>query len=377
MGRLGERLKSVLPVRLYGMDGTGKAFNVMVRTVDISPSGARLQGVELALQPGDIVGLQYGVEKARCRVVWVGEHQDTNAQVGLTMLQPAKRFWGVDFSNSADTFTGAHKIVPADAAGPRPERRLSRRYPCDIGTELVSEGTATLLWGRCTDISSGGCYVETRSPVPKGSRFHIRLRSEIAPFQADCVVCSFHPLLGMGLHFEDMSQDDARALGKILVLGTSSQPAPTASPSPAIEPPPPEIAQLQRLLMTLNSITESAPKCFSDAGALAAFRQAIHAATSLTADVESAYQQGGGKKSLSAAMPVAVLKYRTKLLAEIGSDLGNTQNAISCGERDIEQLRSVLRTMEENLRHLVPNRNDASRPIPPDIIQFPAKSSAL
>jgi hypothetical protein len=377
MGRLGERVKSVLPVRLYGMDCTGKAFNVMVRTIDISPSGARLNGVELPLQPGDIVGLQYGVEKARCRVVWVGEHQDTHAQLGLTMLQPSKRFWGLDFTNATDTFSGAHKIVPADAAGPRPERRLSRRYPCDIGTELVPDGSGTLLWGRCTDISSGGCYVETRSPLPKGSHLHIRFRSEVAPFQADCAVCSTHPLLGMGLHFEAMSDLDARALGKLLVLGTSAPPSVSAAQPQAIEPPAPEIAQLQRLLITLNSVAESGPKCFSDSGALAAFRQAIHAATSLTAEVESIYQQSG-KKSLPTAMPLAVLNYRTKLLADIAAELGNDQRSAAAGERDIQQLREVLRTMEANLRPLLPtDRDDPSRPIPPEILQFPAKSGAL
>jgi hypothetical protein len=377
MRRLGDRVKTVLPVRLYGMDATGKAFNVMVSTVDISPSGARLKGVNLGLQAGDIVGLQYGIEKARCRVIWVGEHQDTNAQIGITMLQPSKRFWGIEFTNTADTFTGAHKVVASDAAGPRQERRHASRYPCDIGTELVSDGTATLLWGRCTDISSGGCYVETRSPMPKGSHLHIRLRSEVAPFQADCIVCSSHPLLGMGLHFETMSEADARALGKLLVLGTSSQPSSGTTGKEAADSLAPEVAQLQRMLTTLNSVTDMAPKCFSDPGALSAFRQAIHAATTLTADVESTCRSCG-KKSIAAAMPVAVLKYRTKLLAEIGEVMAKEQNSVRAGENDIAQLRGVLRTMEESLQHLLPvDRDELARPITPEIIQFPAKSNAV
>ena len=129
--------------------------------------------------------------------------------------------------------------------------------------------------------------------------------------------------------------------------------------------------------MTLNTVTDSATKCFSDPAALAAFRQAIHAATTLAANVESVYQQGG-EKSVATAMPVAVLKYRTKLLAEIGADMGKDRQSVIAGERDIEQLRGVLRAMEENLRHLLPlGRGDLSRPIPPDIIQFPAKTSSL
>ena len=377
MRRKAERLPTVLPVRLYGMDSLGKPFNLLVRTVDISPTGARIKGVELPLQTGDIVGLQHGIEKARCRVVWVGEHEDTRAQIGLTMLQPSKRFWGVHFTDATDSFTGAHKVVAADSAAPPPERRLSRRYTCDIGAELITEGSPTMLWGRCTDISSGGCYIETRSPAPTGTHLHIRLRTEIAPFQANCIVCSSHSLLGMGLHFESMSDTDARALGKILVLGATTLPTVPAPVPPAAEPPAPEIGHLQHLLIALNGVVDSASKSFNDPVGLAAFQQALRAATVLATDVVNAYQSGGANSAAS-AMPMAVLKYRMRLLAEIGADLSADQSSVVCEQRDIQQLRGVLRAMEDNLSHLVPlGRDDLSRAIPPEVIQFPVKSNSM
>jgi PilZ domain len=376
MRRKGERIKSVLPVRLYGMDASGKPFNILVRTVDISPNGARLSGIDLVLHVGDIVGLQHGVEKVRCRVVWAGNHEDLQAQIGVTMLQPSKRFWGVHFATAEDTFAGAHKVVPADSV-PRPERRQSTRYVCDIGTELLSEGTGTMLWGRCTDLSSGGCYVETRAPIAVGTRIHIRLRTEIAPFQAECVVCSSHPLLGMGLHFVKMSEADARSLGKLLVLGVTGNSTSSAPPPDAPELPAPEIPHLRSLLTTLNSVADSAAKCFCDPAALRAFRQAIVAATALATDVERIHSHNA-RKSAFAAMPMAVLKYRTQLLAEIGADLGAEQRQVKSEPTDIAQLRGVLRTMEQSLSRLLPLAHDESqRPIPPDIIQFPAKTNTL
>lgn len=77
-------------------------------------------------------------------------------------------------------------------------------------------------------------------------------------------------------------------------------------------------------------------------------------------------------------MPMAVFKYRIQLLADIGVDLGKVQRSGMTEQRDIEQLRGVLRTMEQRLGRLLPlSGEESSRPIPPDIIRFPAKTPAM
>ena len=107
MGRLGERVKSVLPVRLYGMDCTGKPFNIMVRTVDISPSGARLPGVELALQPRRHCRITIRCRKGALpsRMGWRSSgHPDPVRPHNVAALQ--KRFWGIDLRKRPTRFPG-------------------------------------------------------------------------------------------------------------------------------------------------------------------------------------------------------------------------------------------------------------------------------
>ena len=41
--RKNSRTKMVLPLRVWGTDATGKTFMLMAHTLDVSPTGARLQ----------------------------------------------------------------------------------------------------------------------------------------------------------------------------------------------------------------------------------------------------------------------------------------------------------------------------------------------
>jgi hypothetical protein len=73
-----------LTVRIWGLDRNGKLFSQNVRTVDITPSGARLHGVKAPVDPGFVVGLECEGMKSRFIVAWVGEEGSSReGQVGL------------------------------------------------------------------------------------------------------------------------------------------------------------------------------------------------------------------------------------------------------------------------------------------------------
>ena len=77
-------------------------------------------------------------------------------------------------------------------------------------------------------------------------------------------------------------------------------------------------------------------------------------------------------------MPMAVLKHRTRLLGEIAKDLSKEKSYVRCEQTDVEQIRGVLQSMEQNLKHLLPvRREEVSRPLPREVIEFPATSTAL
>jgi CheY-like chemotaxis protein len=77
---------------------------------------------------------------------------------------------------------------------------------------------------RCklTDISLGGCYVETDSPFPERSDVTLRLRAAAFDLQALGMVRVMHPSFGMGIEFASGSQERDQVANFIELL--SSQP---------------------------------------------------------------------------------------------------------------------------------------------------------
>lgn len=79
-----------LPVRVYGMDSTGKLFSVDAHTVDITAVSACIQGDLHFLQRGSIVGVQCKGSRARFRVAWTnGDH------IGVHCVELGKYIWGI------------------------------------------------------------------------------------------------------------------------------------------------------------------------------------------------------------------------------------------------------------------------------------------
>ncbi len=91
--RVEKRLVIALSIRVYGMGSDGKPFNQEVRTLDITRDGARIDGLpQIAI--GEIVGVQYGQEKSRYKVIWVGEPGGKReGQIGLQVVQTGQTLW--------------------------------------------------------------------------------------------------------------------------------------------------------------------------------------------------------------------------------------------------------------------------------------------
>jgi diguanylate cyclase (GGDEF)-like protein len=90
-----QRFLIALPVQLWGMDIDGAMFEQDAATIDITTTGARLQGITPALQRGCIVGVKHQSSKARYRVVWVGDPGSASERhVGLQLIDGGKFIWG-------------------------------------------------------------------------------------------------------------------------------------------------------------------------------------------------------------------------------------------------------------------------------------------
>ncbi len=230
------RVTRPLTVRLWGLDAGGRPFGSAATTLDISPSGACVEGVSGQLAAGNIVGLQYEDRKARFAVAWVGEAGSERAgQVGLKCLEPEKKVWGKALEEEPPPPVQAPEPATAPAPGPpqgiarrqggdrrREERRHNPRYRASGGVQMYPAGLEVRVWGTLTDISLGGCYVESMAPLPAGTEVGLELESDGDRLQARAAVRVSHPGCGMGIQFLTLEEEDRRTLERIVARAAAA-----------------------------------------------------------------------------------------------------------------------------------------------------------
>jgi CheY-like chemotaxis protein len=69
---------------------------------------------------------------------------------------------------------------------------------------------------KLTDLSVGGCYVETESPFPERAGITLTLRAEGMEVQADGSVRVVHPAYGMGIEFATRTAEDRAHVTKFI-----------------------------------------------------------------------------------------------------------------------------------------------------------------
>ncbi len=81
------------------------------------------------------------------------------------------------------------------------ERRKHPRYACDVGVQVRPEGGGGGYWGTLADISLGGCYVYSFSPLNVGTVLSLILRTGDCEILGAGTVVTCHPGVGMGVEF--------------------------------------------------------------------------------------------------------------------------------------------------------------------------------
>lgn len=208
--RRDNRVEATLPVRIFGMDSAGHPFTEQVRTRNISKRGALLSGVKTPLKAGEVIGVSHSDRKSRFRVVWVAP-----GTVGVEDMNPAGSIWVVPVpKNEQDKY-----MVPRSAEN----RRQHPRYKTEVACELRA-GDGVPVWGKLSDISAGGCYVEMLIPLAIGTKLKLTLWIEESKIFIQGIVVSFHPGYGCGIHFTEISKPDRQILDHFLEQLKASSP---------------------------------------------------------------------------------------------------------------------------------------------------------
>ena len=137
-----HRIAGCKPVTVLGKDAFGNPFSQNTFTVEISATGARLRGLP-PLTLGTIILLECGDERARYRVVWVGEKGTTyDDQVGVQCIDPNKTIFGLEVPK-ADSFYDEYKRVEAELH--RSEQRYKSLFNHSLGLICTHDLHGVLL----------------------------------------------------------------------------------------------------------------------------------------------------------------------------------------------------------------------------------------
>ncbi len=203
------RVELQLPIRVFGMDINGKAFSEEIVTIDVSRRGVKLGKVQAQIEVGETIGLTYGQTKGRFIVRWVGAPGTPRfGQIGIEYTSPEKPFWSVPLPEaSVDDF--------GRRTGDK-DRRRDVRIKSINSVELHPQGGTSRIWGKATDLSLGGCFVEMPIPLKQGTTVKMALWLTETKLRVTAKVVSSRPGFGIGLQFSEMPEEDSNQLKQFL-----------------------------------------------------------------------------------------------------------------------------------------------------------------
>jgi hypothetical protein len=228
--RTEPRIVRQLQVRVFGLDSSGNTINQTAWTVDISRHGVRLKGTNFRVKPGETIGLRSTNEKARYKVVWIGDPASPlQGQMGLFCLENGKYIWTADLeAGEAKAPVPAATAQPGEAERPKPpmvppapfsgpaNRRKNVRYRISGGAKVQEPGAGAAQWTMLHDISLGGCYVETTSPLRLGARVEVTVHAGDVHIVTKGEVVVTDRMVGMGLRFTEMSPLNRQRLDQLV-----------------------------------------------------------------------------------------------------------------------------------------------------------------
>ncbi|HLW88872.1 MAG TPA: diguanylate cyclase [Terriglobales bacterium] len=98
----------------------------------------------------------------------------------------------------------------------RKNRRLHARLQCRVTIEVHPEAATGPLFGNLTDISLGGCYVETSAIMSPGTQLKLIFSIDDGQLQAAGTVTRIDPGSGVAVQFKELNREDKDKMHRIL-----------------------------------------------------------------------------------------------------------------------------------------------------------------
>ena len=243
--------------RVWGSDVHGRPFNHQVSAVPASSAGEwQVWPVPAEIAVGEVVGATIQEQRCRARVV-ACEIAAGGFRLRVATdpaIAPAESDTAKEISRGVDRRQSERRAYP----------RLAVSGTVFVGS--TNSGASAAM--KFTDISLGGCYVETFAPAAVGAELHLRLQSGNLNCQVRAIVRVSHPQMGMGVQFASFNSDDDRE-NLICFLnshGCTPPPAgPAADPNPLKERLQAVLAELKQLTSEPQSLDSESYRALEDA----------------------------------------------------------------------------------------------------------------
>jgi hypothetical protein len=95
--RAARRTNMVVGLRVPGQC---KAPDMLVHTLNISSSGAKIGAIRNSIQPGSVLTLQRKHARAQCQVMWSRAVGPDEVQIGIEIMGNKAEFWGLDLDDN-------------------------------------------------------------------------------------------------------------------------------------------------------------------------------------------------------------------------------------------------------------------------------------
>jgi hypothetical protein len=92
------------------------------------------------------------------------------------------------------------------------ERRSADRHSFTASADIIELSSGARFSTRTTDLGPGGCFVDTMTPFPVGSRVRVTVKKAKSDFQTEGTVVYSQTGLGMGIAFAELNPEQRMAL---------------------------------------------------------------------------------------------------------------------------------------------------------------------
>jgi len=96
------------------------------------------------------------------------------------------------------------------------DRRSHPRMKCRVTIEMQTEAGGTPLFANLTDVSLGGCYIETSTILAAGSKLKVGFSMDDSSLSAEGVVARLDPGSGLAVQFRELNREGRERMLKIL-----------------------------------------------------------------------------------------------------------------------------------------------------------------